>query len=291
MPLSLSWPRGLTPSRAAALTSALLVMAIAWTLAQVTWKLWPSRGQVGAPVAATTRPAQTTPAFSLQSVSELSLLGAPPVAAGNPLDAPQSQLNLTLRGVWAGPLRRWARAIIASNGSEETYKIGDSLPGGAVLDQVLADRVIIKSGGRSEALYLPKDSMAGLVTDPNMASPAGLAAASQEGTPSGDVGARMQEYRQRIMNDPQEVFSLARMQPVMEDGKLKGYKLSPNKEKQLFRDVGLRPGDVVVNVNGLALSDPAAAGQVLTQVSSSSQLTLVVDRGGRHETIVVPIGK
>jgi general secretion pathway protein C len=291
MPLSLSWPRALTPARAAAFTSALLVLAIAWTLAQATWLLWPGKGEVGVVGGEAPRTAPAQPPARLQSVADLSLFGAPP-AAGNGLEAPQTQLNLILRGVWAGPVRQWARAIIAGNGDEKSYRIGETLPGGAILDQVLPDRVILKRGGRSEALYLPRDSMAGVVTDPSLASPAGLAAAAEESAaPVGDVSARMKEYRQRIMDNPQEVFSLARMQPVMEDGKLKGYKLSPNKEKQLFREVGLRPGDLVVGVNGLSLSDPAALSQVMTQVSTATQLTLVVDRGGRQETLIVPIGK
>jgi general secretion pathway protein C len=237
------------------------------------------------------------PSYRLQSVADLSLFGSAQVAAavGSSVEAPQTQLNLTLRGVWANPSRASARAIIAAaNGSEEAYKVGDALPGGASLEQVHPDRVILKRGGRLEALYLPKESMAGVGDSAALeTTPAGYASESPAlGTNLySDVGSRLQEYRQRILNNPAEVFSLARMQPVMEDGKLKGYKLSPNKEKQLFREIGLRPGDVVTSVNGLSLADPAAAGQVMTQVSSASQVTLVVDRGGREETIVVPIGK
>jgi len=161
-----------------------------------------------------------------------------------------------------------------------------------LLERVLADRVILKRGGRLEALYLPKESSGGGY-EPVGAETRASAERDEAGLPeaaSADLGGRLQDYRQRILNDPQEVFSLARMQPVMQDGKIKGYKLSPNKEKQLFRQMGLRPGDVVTSVNGLELSDPAAAGQVMAQVSSASQLTLTVDRGGRQETIVVPIG-
>jgi type II secretory pathway component PulC len=47
----------------------------------------------------------------------------------------------------------------------------------------------------------------------------------------------------------------------------------------------------VTSVNGLSLGDPAAAAQVMTQISSASQLTLTVDRGGQQETLVVPFGK
>lgn len=290
-----SWVQGLTPSRVAGFTSAFLVVAIAGTLAQATWLLWPGNdGRVGEPSAvAAPRASGKQPVARLGPVADLSLFGSAPTATESALDAPETQLNLTLRGVWANSSRLLARAIVAAGGgSEEAYRIGDPLPGGAVLEEVLPDRVILKRGARLEALYLPKESTAGFsefgmnsdTQEPN-GSPAGPAVEM-----SGNLGAKLQDYRQRILNDPQQIFGLARMQPVMEDGKLKGYKLSPNKEKQLFREVGLRPGDVVTSVNGLPLSDPAAAGQVMAQVSSATQLTLTVDRGGREETIVVPVG-
>ena len=45
------------------------------------------------------------------------------------------------------------RALIAEgSATEKVYKVGDSLSGGAILHEVLADKVILKRGGRFETL-------------------------------------------------------------------------------------------------------------------------------------------
>lgn len=291
------WARGVT---------ALMAVAVAWSLAQLTWLVLPGgASEVGraAPAPQQIRQARSTP--RLAPVAELSLFGQVEqvlAAGGGPVDAPETRLNLTLRGVLAtgSPV---ARAIISAGGSEErSYRVGDSLPGGATLDQVLADRIILQRAGRFEALYLPKDKEP--VTISSVVQPSsnraqtssnrGQTSSNQGGSvrrpavSASDTGAQLQEMRARIMEDPTQAFSLARVQPVMEGGKLKGYRLSPSKEKELFRQLGLRPGDVVTSVNGISLDDPARVGEVLSLLTSSGQIVLTLDRNGRQETVVVP---
>ena len=270
--------------------SVLLMLAVAWSLAELTWSLLPGAAPVVGDSTPTPVPRQARAVVPrLAPVADLSLFGRPEsaVAARGPVDAPETRLNLTLRGVLATG-SPFARAIVAAAGGEElSYRVGDHLPGGATLDQVLADRVILQRAGRLEALFLPKDAESGGSLSSFERSNGDAPSAER----SADLDAQVREVRQRILDDPTQAFSFARVQPVMEGGKLKGYKLSPNKEKQLFRQVGLRPGDVVTSVNGIPLDDPATVGQVLNQLTNSSELTLTLDRGGRQETVTVSLGQ
>jgi len=270
--------------------SVLLMLAVAWSLAELTWTLLPGAAPVVGDSAPTRVPRQPRAAAPrLAPVADLSLFGRPDTAvAARGVDAPETRLNLTLRGVLATG-SPFARAIVAAAGGNElSYRVGDPLPGGATLDQVLADRVILQRAGRLEALFLPKDAESG---GGSLSSFERSSGDMSSAGPPADLDAQVREVRQRILDDPTQAFSFARVQPVMEGGKLKGYKLSPNKEKQLFRQVGLRPGDVVTSVNGIPLDDPATVGQVLNQLTNSSELTLTLDRGGRQETVTVSLGQ
>jgi len=63
--------------------------------------------------------------------------------------------SLTLNGVFVSDDPKTAAAVIAENDNpEELYTLGDKVPGGGVLDQVLSDRVILKRNGRLETLLI-----------------------------------------------------------------------------------------------------------------------------------------
>lgn len=78
---------------------------------------------------------------------------------GAPIIAPETRLNLILRGVIALP--EDAVAIIAggAKAADKSYAIGDSLPGGASLKEIYGDRVIIEHRGRVETLTLHRKKL------------------------------------------------------------------------------------------------------------------------------------
>jgi len=68
-----------------------------------------------------------------------------------------TDLNLQLQGVlFATPLAR-SQALIAAPGAElKSYELGDSVPGGAIIDSFLPDGVILKRNGDLEKLPLKR---------------------------------------------------------------------------------------------------------------------------------------
>jgi general secretion pathway protein C len=290
-------PAKISNQRIADWSARILFVLVAVSAAQLTWLLVPTGdGVVGHPVTPRVEAVGGgTPKPGLAAVAGLDLFGrAEQQVAESPkaVDAPQTRLNLTLRGVVAAGEGPSARAIIAAPGQpEEHYRVGDSVPGGAVLEQVLADRVILRRGGRLEALHLPKEASVG------SAAPSAPAATPRMGAPAAAPSLppsairKLQEYREKIVREPQQAFSLARVQPVMEGGRLKGYRLSPTRERQLFRQLGLRPGDVVTSVNGIGLDNPAQMGQVFSQLTQAGELNLTVERNGVQTSVTVPFGQ
>ncbi|WP_175452508.1 type II secretion system protein GspC [Thiohalomonas denitrificans] len=267
--------------------TGVLVILLAYALAQGTWRLIPDPVLPESSVIRSGASAEaSSTASGLEDVADLHLFGQPssqhqPVAAV-PIDAPETRLNLILRGLFTADRPEDGAAIIAdSQGNERFYLNGDQLPGGAQLKEVHADRVILARGGRFETLKLPKASESGISLDE--VSGTGGAASGVRQLPE------LRSYREKILANPTSAFDLVKMRPVSENGRLKGYRVSPGKDRELFRKAGLRSGDVVTGINGMGLDDPARTQEVFKQLTSASQLNLVVERGGRQQHIVLSV--
>lgn len=154
-------------SRWAGWTTLLLLVLLGKSLASVTWSLLtPSAVELVASAPAVNMPVSggTSEESGLRELATLHLFGvaAPTETAPGAavLTAPDTHLNLTLRGVFATSDADQAIAIIADpGGKEEPYRRGATVPGGAVLYAVYPDRVILQRGGGLETLWLPKDKL------------------------------------------------------------------------------------------------------------------------------------
>ena len=70
----------------------------------------------------------------------------------------QSMLNLKIVGIMFAKNEKDSHVIImTAAGKEETFKVGESLPGGAIIKRITADGVLIGHNGVLESLSLPKN--------------------------------------------------------------------------------------------------------------------------------------
>ncbi len=89
----------------------------------------------------------------------------------------------------------------------------------------------------------------------------------------------LERYQKQLRKDPMTLANLARVQPVRDGDKLIGYKLSPGKDPRLLNRFGLRPGDVLISVNGIELSGPGRMATVAEELSNARDVDLEVLRG------------
>lgn len=281
--------------RLAALVNLSLVVVLAHSLALFSWSFWPEETEGAgmgtvAPVAATGNQSRV----DLRPVTALHLFGnteVKPVVAEKPtIEAQETNLNLTLRGIVANDGQGGALAIIAvNNGPEQTYRPGDNVSGGARLEEIHPDRVILSRGGKMEKLTLPKEkSPEGMAMQSEANAPAALSRRRPARTmPSASSSSRLSEYREKLISDPQALMGLASVQPVMENGSLKGYRLAPGSDPRLFAEVGLRPGDVATMVNGIEVGDPTRMGDIINELTTASSLNVTVERNGRTQNLSI----
>jgi hypothetical protein len=80
-----------------------------------------------------------------------------------------------------------------------------------------------------------------------------------------------------------------RVQPVMEDGEVTGFKIYGVRRGGVLSAIGLENGDVLHAVGDLALTSPAAALQALPTLRRARHLTLRLTRRGQPRTIEVEV--
>jgi general secretion pathway protein C len=280
--------QGRAVGRATGIINLVLVLFIAWSLARLTWSLWPMPQSEAPPLlASATLSTEKTPAEATMRLADLHLFGEAKEQEPTPdtaLTAPETQLKLTLSGVLSAADKLTARAIIAGpDGDEKPYAVGDTLPGNATLHQILVDRVILKSGGRYETLRLPEDSngvapVPGMTGMANVPGPTGML---------GGPGANLQQYRQQILNNPAKLFDLVQVVPISQNGVFQGFRLGPGRDPRMLQRFGLQPGDTVTQVNGIALDDPAKGAQALQSIATASSINLTIKRGGTEQQVTV----
>ena len=66
------------------------------------------------------------------------------------------------------------------------------------------------------------------------------------------------------------------------EGNLIGYSVAPGQDPQLFEQVGLQPGDVVTEVNGLSMTEPQNTATALRSLQSGEPVTVKLLRDGEE---------
>jgi general secretion pathway protein C len=268
------------------ISSVVLIIVIAWYMARLIWIILPQQDEfdwsVKAPVSSgLTGRLTTTSKVNFATIAAVHLFGVPgvePVIATS-VDAPETRLNLKLRGTIAADDPAMAHAIIAEgNGQDEVYFLNDKVAGGAVLHEVHADRVILNRAGAFETLRLPKlseslGSQASFNTTVSNRLPSGF--------PSGG------SVQQRMPQTASSFTDILRPQPYMPNGEMKGYRIYPGRDRRKFASLGFRPGDLVTEVNGQLLNNLQSGMETFQKLGAASQLTITIERAGQPMVISI----
>lgn len=93
------------------------------------------------------------------------------------------------------------------------------------------------------------------------------------------------ELREQAIENPNVLMSVITPSIVRENGEIKGIRVYPSRNRDLFRDLGLRNGDVITEVNDILIDGPDKAANIMQQVADSPSLTLKVIRGGSEQIL------
>jgi len=250
-------------------------------------------------------------------IASLNLFGKEQVqSAPVAVDAPETKLNLELQGVFNADVAEQSTAIVAErNKSGELYRIGDRLPGNAILDSVFADHILIRRGAKLEKLLFSdskiRQQFSGTSTSGNNATAQNQPSAQNAPT------TRLQQVRQRIAERKQAARSNPQNQPkskirdyvaglqkrisddpaglltelgvsAVEGGSNKGYRIGSEASQQALAQAGLQSGDVILSVNGQPVGDIANDQSLINQAMNSPKVRVEVQRNQRRFFVTVP---
>lgn len=277
------------PSLESAVTAvtALLVLLGAWILAHLVWAVVAPQSVLPPASSLSLSVNAGADAPSYPGFRELALLS--PLGRANQqqldLNAPDTKLSWTLKGVLADPDPARSAAILVTQGQpEKLYRVGASLPGQVRLEQVLSDRVMLMRDGQLETLRLKRNESAGAGRRPSRS--AGLPVTDNTQTLAPDGGlARID--RDAWLNDPQRFMEVISANPVMVDGVLYGLEVSPSRNVREFEAAGLKSGDVITDVDGTPVSQIEDYRDILRELTDASSVSLSLERDGEPMNITI----
>ena len=257
-PLPPSLARALAGDALPRLATVAATVLIAAQLGFVFWKFLPSRQAAPGDINVPALPGANT-------VNASRVFGAPPVANEGP--APQSSVALSLVGTLAVTDATAGLAIIGPAPTDaHVFATGSDVVPGIRLVEVYADHVVIDRGGLRESVILPH---------------------SGNGAPVASAAPALAEVARQVAAAPEVIGDLMRPMPNYVAGQLRGFKLFPGRDRKRFEQLGLQPGDMVTQVNGVPIKDAQHGLEMLQSLGSSTSALVTVERGGVIQSVTI----
>jgi len=268
--------------------SLLLVVLIAWQLAQMIWMLVPG-SSIGDIVALPDSLPESTTAMQsttdVRSIADSHIFGTADIEESGPLliaeddaDLADTRLvNLTLNGTVASQIPNYSVAIISDGGKDqEVYIIGDSVGNNATLHAVYADRVVLNEKGVLTNLKLPREFKNVPVANVRRST-----------TTTRQKRDNSQSIQAVVTQNLTKLTDVIRPTPYRVDGKQVGFRVYPGRDRRKFAALGLRPGDIIKDIDGQELTDVSRAMQIFQSLGTSEQVSVTVERDGESESLIL----
>lgn len=282
----------LATNRLPAILSLIFVVLLGWQCARIVWLLMPGStagDTVSAVQPSGARPAPTRGGMpNVEAIAQAHLFGEAKAEDDEPAPPPEptenlqdTRLALTLKGTMAGNDDEYTRAMIEDNRNEvKVYSVGDSVTSGTTLHSVFPDRVVLNRNGVLEALRLPKD----LPTSSAPVRSRPVATRTAQAPVEDNSGGGLQEA---ITQNAAKLADVIRPTPYFVGGQQQGYRVYPGRDRRQFAALGLRPGDLIKDIDGQSLSDPQQAMQIFQNLGTADQVSVTVERNGQPEVLVL----
>jgi general secretion pathway protein C len=172
-------------------------------------------------------------------------------------------------------------ALIRVGRKSGVFRLQDELSPGVVLIEITRQLVILRDRGVRRELLLKKSQQ----PQAKRIRQGGVAVSGKDVVALGEnrwqVSKAAAENARLNLN---KLLQTARMIPQVQNGKTIGFKLVEMEKGSLLEQIGLRIGDLVVEINQVELNSPEKALQVFQQVREASNISLGLVRNGQRQT-------
>ncbi len=234
----------------------LLMATLGLQAARVAWLLLVPPAPLGATPAAVAQAQALVPLLTGRNP----FLPADTVASGADIE------GLILHAVRVPGLGEGSAILAGPDGLQASFSVGEEVAPGVFLAMVATDHVVLNAGGNRQQLQF--DQVRSTTSTPNTALPTAL--------PAERVAAP-----QAI--DPQQLLAEAGLRPRSQDGRVTGYSVIPRGNGALLHQAGLQAGDVLLSVNGQALT-PERYRALADDLADQSEIRITYQRDGETRT-------
>lgn len=195
-------------------------------------------------------------------------LAAKPGDGGSAAPVPRS--NIILLGTVAG--LKQPLALIRSGSENTILHLGDTLPDGGKVIAIARQLLKLRYPDGSEQTILPPE----IPSEEGAASAPATSPAIRGGSDNRFAITRAEAEKAR--SNLGELMKQARMEPHVVNGKTDGFEVKMIRPNTIFTALGLQVGDIVKEVNGLALDSPEKALQIFQQLREAQHIVVAVVR-------------
>lgn len=293
------------------LVIAFLLLLIAAQLAKLTWTMFDSAKSLTGMSGSEAVSARNLPGKTRIDWNSIALFGKAEVVKQTADIKPEiikkpvvpgalQRLDVTLIGVMLSSTPQNSYISIREKGETRVLKSGAEIQEGVVV-KTIQPRAFIASDGSAERVFylIPADQLRASDREAVMLQekqrPESTAFTERKEAQAisyqvdEETKLKLAEYREQLQDDPLSLIDLVRVSPVQRNGELYGYRLLHGKDRKLLKSVGLRAGDIMLNVNGLPITDPGQLSEVIASLASGNMINLRIERGGKPRDLNVVV--
>lgn len=183
--------------------------------------------------------------------------------------------DLILTGTAVGPEKLSYAVIInkkVKTDGQEIFTYGDNVFNYGVLTKIEKEAIELTRDNIAYTIRLPVEEVPLPATEASVHT---AAIARKIGDREYVLDSR--KVRQSLDN-PEKLLTDARLLPNFVDGKQKGFRISEVKPEGLYHNLGLKNGDILLRINGLAISNPEVAIQAMSALRGMNSVDLDIIR-------------
>lgn len=210
----------------------------------------------------------------------------------------KTPLNLKLWGVAIDQKNaKRSHAIIEDQKThkQDVHRVGETVPGGAVVKEIAWNKVTLERDGALEILELISGT-GGPGAASGMPVPPGRPGTSPTTAAAGPTGEGIQKVSDTEFNvertevdsaleNMNQLFTQIRAVPHFEGGQSVGFRLFAIRQDSLFDKIGLKNGDIIGRINGQDMTDPAKAISLFQELRNERQITVELTRNKEPLTL------
>lgn len=201
-----------------------------------------------------------------------------------------STLNVQLLGTFVAVPEEYSWAIIEDKKAKNTdvYSIGDKLVGTATILKINRNEVILDNNGKTEVIYVFEDQEKEKPKVDEGAKPTD-GAEMEVAKVDEDTYEIAREVFDGLQDNMTQLMTQARIVPYFQKGKINGYKIFAIKKDSFYQNLGLKNGDIIQRVNGMDISSPEKALQMMQQLKSETSFMIDLTRKGQQRTFTYSV--